>query len=301
MNKIAKIVLVNLIIFFITYISLDFYYFVKDTKFHGRLYALSSFRVAAEHYLNTYSRIFYSQNDYDNMFIYGNQQANFREPLNLRSKKKPILIAGCSYAYGSGLTAQQSLMGKLVKYADRPVYNRALSARGANETYYQVRTEKFYNMISKPEWFIYVFIPDHIRRAQIPCCIVDNGVYFDNNLNVKINFNPPLFYTIKNSKNYVENPEYTERFLTVMHKIKVNIQKHWGDDVKYLFLFYDTNDKLYKKLESSLSQDGFVCLSLNDLTNVDLFQKEYIAPDNTHPSEKVWELLTPLIIEKTGI
>ncbi|MBR6162817.1 hypothetical protein IKQ26_02835 [bacterium] len=301
MNKIVKILLINLIIFLIGYIAVDFYCFVKDVRYHGRLYALSTPLTAVKYYLNTYSRIFYSEKDYENIFIYGTQQTYFRSPLNLESKKKPVMIMGCSYAYGSDLNPRQSFMGKLVKYADRPVYNRAISARGVNEMYFQVRTKKFYYMFPKPEWFIYVFIPDQIRRAQLPCSIVDNGVYFDENFNIKPNFNTPLVYTFKNSKNYINNPEYIKHYLSVMHEIKNETQKQWGDDIKYLFLFYDTNDFLYEQLKPSLSQDGFMCLSLNDLTDVDLTRKEYKAPDNAHPSEKAWELLTPLIIEKTGI
>lgn len=301
MNKILKILSVNLIIFLIAYISVDFYCFVKDIRHHGRLYALSTPLTSLKYYFRTYSRIFYTQNKYDSIFLNGEEQTYFRDPLNLNSPKKPVLIMGCSYAYGSDLNARQSFMGKLVKYADRPVYNRAISARGVNEMYYQVKSNRFYYMVPKPEWFIYVFIPDQIRRAQIPCSIVDTGVYFDENFNVKPNFNPPLVYTFKNSKKYFADPKYTEHYLAVMHEIKKETQKHWGDDVKYLFIFFDANDFLYSNLKPSLEKDGFQCLSLNELTNVDLSRSEYKAPDMAHPSEKAWELLTPLIIEKTGI
>lgn len=301
MKKILTILLVNLIIFLIAYLSVDIYCFVKDIRYHGRLYALSTPLTSIKYYLRTYSRIFYTQKNYDKIFIQGEEQTYFRSPLNLDSPKKPILIMGCSYAYGSDLNANQSLMGKLVKYANRPVYNRAISARGVNEMYYQVKSDKFYSIIPKPEWFIYVFIPDQIRRAQLPCSIVDIGVYFDKNFNIKPNFNPPLIYTFKNSIKYFDNPKYTEHYLDVMHEIKKETQKHWGDDIKYLFLFFDTNDILYNRIEPSLTQDGFQCYSLNDLTDVDLSQPKYKAPDMAHPSEMAWELLTPILIEKTGI
>ena len=301
MKKILKILSVNLIIFLIAYLSVDIYCFVKNIRYHGRLYALSTPLTSIKYYLRTYSRIFYTKKNYDNVFIWGEEQTYFRSPLNLDSPKKPILIMGCSYAYGSDLNANQSLMGKLVKYANRPVYNRAISARGVNEMYYQVKSDTFYMLIPKPEWFIYVFIPDQIRRAQIPCSIVDIGVYFDKDYNIKPNLNTPLIYTFKNSIKYFDNPKYTEHYLDVMHEIKKETQKHWGDDVKYLFLFFDTNDILYNRLEPSLSKDGFQCYSLNDLTDVDLSQPQYKAPDMAHPSEMAWELLTPILIEKTGI
>ncbi len=301
MNKVLKIILVNLIILFIVYLAVDIYCFIKDIRYHGRTYALSTPMTAVKFYLDTYKRIFYTKKDYDNVFIKGTQQTYFRDPLNLDSPKKPVFIMGCSYAYGSDLNANQSLMGKLVKYANRPVYNRALSARGVNEMYYQVKSDKLYSFIPKPEWFIYVFIPDQIRRAQLPCSIVDQGVYYDENFNIKPNWNTPLIYTFKNSKKYFQYPEYTWHYLDVIHEIKKETQKHWGDDIKYLFLYFDTNDVLYDKLKPSLEKDGFMCLSINELTKEDLSQPQYKAPDNAHPSELAWELLTPIIIEKTGI
>ena len=119
---------------------------------------------------------------------------------------------GCSFAYGSALTVEQSFMGKLTQFTKKPIYNRAIAARGADEMLYQLQSDKFYSIIPKPEWFIYVFISDQVRHTQIPCSVVDTGVYYDKNMKIRRDITFPLIYALKNKIAYYSHDKYISHF-----------------------------------------------------------------------------------------
>jgi len=301
MKKLVLILSVNLLILLILFLSFDIYCFVKDVRYNGRFYVFENPLTAFKYYARTYKRIFYTEKNYDIAFLNGVWGKYYRAPINLSSDKQPVLIMGCSFAFGNELTPEQSLMGKIAKYTSRPVYNRAMLALGADEMLYQLRTDRFYSLVPKPEWFLYVFIPDQIRRTQIPCSVVDGGVYYDKNLKIRPNINFPSFYSLKRSKEYIHNKKYLTQTLNTIKEMKNVSQKHWGNDTKYVFLFYNEDDNIYQQMKPVLEQAGFICYSLKDLTDIDLTQNEYTVSDNMHPSEKAWEIIVPELVRKTGM
>ena len=141
MKKLLFILIINLLSVLIIFISVDIFCFVKDVKFNGRLYVFDTPLTAFKYYAGTYKRIFYTKKNYDITFLKGVWGKHYREPVNLSSDKNPVLIMGCSFAFGNELTSEQSLMGKIAKYTERPVYNRSMLALGANEMLYQLRSD----------------------------------------------------------------------------------------------------------------------------------------------------------------
>ena len=81
-------------------------------------------------------------------------------------KQNPIIIFGCSFAYGQYLYQNQTFSYKLANILKRSVYNRALAGAGPQHAYYQTQTEDFYKEVPKSNTVIYVMIDDHYRRIQ---------------------------------------------------------------------------------------------------------------------------------------
>lgn len=302
MKKIGKIITINLLVFTALFFIFDIGCYVKDLTYNYRSYPFKTPITFIKAYLRTYKRIFYSQQNYETLFIDGKGYAtHFRQPMNTDSEKSPILIMGCSFAYGSFLKPEESFMGKLAKLTGRPIYNRALSARGANEMLFQLSSDKFYSKVPKPEWFIYVFIPDQIRRTQIPCSVDDIGIYYNRKTEVMPNFNIPTIYTFRDKINYYEHGKYIMYYIEIMKNIKAQAVKHWGDDVKFAFIFYAEESIMNPVIKKSMLDEGFIFLPVYELTPINLMTKEYRTEDNIHPSESAWDILTPRIIEKLGL
>ena len=73
-------------------------------------------------------------------------------PEGLNYKKKPIILFGCSYAYGYQLEREQTLTYKLAQNAKIPVYNRAFTGWGIQHMLYQSKIEKLYEILPEPEY-----------------------------------------------------------------------------------------------------------------------------------------------------
>ena len=304
MKKIFKIFTVNLILFCVLYFIVDMFCFVKILNYFNSAYAFQNPQVFMDYYLETYKRIFYTEENYDSDFVDGKRKIlfiKFPDPVNVKSKKLPVLIMGCSFAYGDGLKPEQTFAAKLAKLTNRPVYNRAMPGFAANEMLYQLRSRKFYAIIPKPEWFIYVMFHDHIRRSQIPNQICYSGVYYDENLNIRPNITFPLAYAIKSNLPFVSDEKYFKHFLALLLEMRKEMSKRWGNDVKCMLLYYDEEDKPYKYLKPKLKDNGFLVYSLKDLTNKNLLSQKYKIADKVHPSEEAWNIITPALVEKAGL
>ncbi len=302
MKKISKIIIINLLLFILLFFIFDMICYIKNLNKHHRLEVYKTPVTFIKSYLRIYKRIFYTQKNYDILYLKEKgYNTFFHGPLNTQSPKPPILIMGCSFAFGSYLTPEESFMGQLAKLTDRPVYNRALSARAADEMLYQLSSDEFYKKVPKPEWFIYVFIPDHVRRTQIPCSLDDLGVFYNSQMSIIPNFNIPILYTIKDKINYYATDKYVLHFNRVMANIKTQAEKHWGKDIKYAFIFYDNDNIINPKIKKSMINNGFIFITLNELTPINLMTEEYKTFDKVHPSEEAWAILTPLIVEKLGL
>lgn len=240
-----------------------------------------------------------------------------RDPEGLLYKNKPIVIFGCSYAYGYNLKNEQTFSHKLSHLTKRPVYNKAFPGWGIQHMLYQLKQEEFYKKVPEPEFVIYIGMKDHFRRAYIrtflPSHMLDEYYYltyqFKNGKLIEIPevktyqinrrlylFNKLHHYYINN---IVLNPKnynrYSKFIIEHFTESRDEMKKHWGN-TKFVIVLYDPfyNDSILKK---SLEDEGFIVIKISDITKENLYSSEYQSTDY-HPTEKAWDLLTPIIIDK---
>lgn len=247
-----------------------------------------------------------------------NMGSGSRAPDGLQYTNKPIVIFGCSFAYGLFLQPEATFSHKLSDLLQCPVYNRAISGAGLQHMYRQTTTPVFYKQVPKSDTVIYVMIDDHYRRMfGEPFHIRNNYLYFHykhvNNKfiypkydNVFSNFADSC-YTIRLIRkhlqhHYIHNPKNADKItdLAVLYFIKSrkNMEKKWGNHINFNVVLY--GDVLYsKKLEKKLIKNNFNVIKTNYLTKEDLkLQGKYVIKGDSHPTEAAWDLLTPLIAEK---
>lgn len=256
---------------------------------------------------------------YDINTFYTGAPDNFsgRKPDGLEYKTNPITVFGCSYAHGQHLNYNQTFSYKLSKLLKRPVYNRAVPAKGLAKMYYQSEHETFYKDVPKSDLVIYIMLDDHYRRMKSNFLdtteINKHRTYkkVNNELILNDNKNPLLCllhstYTHKAAtsmfvEHYINNPKnadkLTDEAALYFIKTRENLEKKWGTKVNFVVIYYNHwlrhGDLLRKKLE----ENNFIVINSNQLTNENLFTDKYFSKETLHPTEDVWDLLTPKIVD----
>ncbi len=312
MKKILKyftIIIVNLIILSVL-TEVACYYKICINYAINRFpqWTQCSLKNKIEYLHNTFHHNFLIHNNFDKTYLLI-KNTRFRKPLGLEYKNKPILLMGCSYAYGYLLEDNQTFAYKLSKLTKRPVYNRAFEwFWGLATMLYQARRADFYKEVPEPEYVIYVFIDDHIRRMNTSCY----DCFFPY---------PHLRYKL-NSKNRLEREKfsflyqlYTFRLLTNMQMDKISpetssklvkeffmetrqeFDKHWKN-YKFIILVYEYSEEFNDTFIEELRNEGFIVLKTKDITGRVMNKKQDFAPDNWHPSESAWDEITEKFINK---
>lgn len=275
---------------------------------------------------DTHKRILFN-NRHDHDIAQDEYCAEKRIEFNLNYSKKPIVILGCSYAYGHGLKKDESFPFLLSNLTERPVYNFAtcgdelLSSFSHLEKYLQdSKNER--NNIKNSEYYIYVYMHDHIVRDIQPwrLCKFYNNFYPQNYIYNKI-FNVYLFkyiYTriklIKMLQNY---PYEIKRSKNHLKQIILNSNKRIKEispNSKLIILIYDeklqdnldpdyikyVSDIINSDIWEDLSKNGIEIIHSKDIIGFD-FNKDYkldVDIDGWHPNKRSWEKLTPLFVDK---
>lgn len=244
-----------------------------------------------------------------------------RKPEGLNYTKKPIVIFGCSYAYGLNLNKEQTFSYKLSHFTKRPVYNRAVSGWGFQHMLNQVKQNQFYIDIPEPEYVIYLMINDHFRRLYVPTFmsaslldetynlryeLKDGKLIIKKEKNALLEFIHRLYITQKIEHFYINNillksDNYEQYFsFALQHLVesKNEMKKHWKN-TKYVVILYQTfpHDNLFIE---QLKKNGFIVISLKYDYNLNLHTPEYMSQDY-HPKEQAWDLLTKKISESLNI
>lgn len=234
-------------------------------------------------------------------------------------KKKPILIYGCSYAYGENLPQEETLSYFLSQKAKRPVYNFAMPARGLQHTLYLLENDE--KVTPAPEYIFYVFIYDHARRMYMNCSKTDDCKY--------------IYYHLKNGKMVLQKNKYdlSERFYTskylkeTLYFYLKNLfeEKIYNDLKSYFIAIQDAAKEKYpntklviinygianKKIlnsqrENELKKDGIEIINLRKEIkrkfNKDIKDDEYrLSPEEDeykHPNGKAWDIISDYLCEK---
>ena len=237
--------------------------------------------------------------------------SEFRPDENINSNKRPVIFTGCSYTWGDGLAATETISSQFAVLTGRPVYNRAGKGWGLDQFLYQSERDDFYNSVKEePEYIFYIFIDDHVNRID----------KFKTAPFVR-DFKPK--YKVKNSKLYRQQPNFTDRFYTVeefqynynyifkkydKNRIKLyfneaekNIHKRWKNVKIVILLFPSCKDDGYyfpELWEELKSENYYNIINIEKLTDEPIYEKQYKV-DYAHPSAKVWEIVSPELIKKT--
>ena len=314
----------NVIMITFIYFCFDFYYFTYMTQKE------MLFKDKETTYSNIY-KFYLSRYKYNVLEVFEDKYINriklsksekARYLINEQSKKRPIVVFGCSYAYGQYLDKKDSFPTKLSEIAERPVYNLAYVASGIQHMFYQLKSEKVYKKIKNPEYVVYVFISDHIRRLNVGCSysIADYIYYKVQNNELKLDtlysyiMRLPIpfiinidFYELfaKNNQKYTERKNLLATYLLESNK---QIHKNWPD-TKFIILIYYPSDEIIE-ITPVLEKEGIIIVTVDELLgdtkwssnedyklskNIDRFQ---------HPSPEAWIKITPAFlkyIKKKGI
>lgn len=255
----------------------------------------------------------------DDMKFFPAPENNFgRAPVGLNYKKKPIVIFGCSFAYGFELEEKDIFSSILSEYMQRPVYNRAFIGWGIQHMLKQVSDEEFYEKVPEPEYVIFLSIYDHFRRLYaitffsgdmlkesfyLRYKVKDDYLIEIRHQNAFYKFIKSLYIVQKFHHFYVNNviingDKIERNFDFALKHYEQSIKemkKHWKN-TKYYVLFYDDFNNL-DIFKSELEKMGYKTINIRKLTEEDLYAPEYTIIDG-HPSAKAWKLLTPLIAEE---
>ena len=235
-----------------------------------------------------------------------------RAPEGLKfKKKKPVVLFGCSYAYGYGLEDNQTFAHKLALRAKRTVYNRSFPAWGIQHMLYQAQQPSLYEKIPEPGYVIYVYMHDHLRRLYLYSFASWNILneefdirYKDKNgeLFEMKNSNPLLnqvkrLYTANSLQHW-----YVQKFLlkdkertydlALEHFIaaKDEMQKHWKK-TKFVILIYD-DFNFNPDLKSELKQNGFIVMDISEFAAASKFIT------NKNPNEAAWNAIVPKVVKE---
>lgn len=229
----------------------------------------------------------------------------------------PIIVFGGSFAHGQYLNYDQTFSYKLAHILKRPVYNRAIPAGGFQHMYYQTLLDNFYKEVPPSDTVFFILIDDHYKRMlKNSINITDNYLYLrysykngkltQHKYNILTNFLKSsytfrLFYytyinfIINNQKNA---DKITDMALAYFIESRKELEKHRNCKIKKFVVIFYTSWSYNELLREKLEKNGFIVLETRKLTDKDLNSPAYFMPENGHPKEAAWDLLTPLITAK---
>lgn len=317
----TKLIIINLLLIIIAFCTIEIISFtiaqIQYKKKYEMMYGQEKYK-PFKYSLNMTS----ARENLDNIL-----HNDMRQPENLYSSKKPILLFGCSYTYGMNLKQEQTFGHKIAEMTERPVYNRAMNGKGLQHMYYQLSNDKFYDEIkSEPEYIIFVFIY-HFFTTRLyeytfePFDNFFNLRYYPNKtdsngkLIEKTPFLPKYFnglYTVKLLehlnvlyKTSAFNKEKYEDFMFLtLEKSFEEAKKHYPN-VKFVVFCFDTfwneHDK-YPDFLDRLRDSGILVIKMNELVDFDYKNSIYnISENDNHPNEYFWNLVTPKFVEKLDL
>ncbi len=227
-----------------------------------------------------------------------------RPDINVNSTKKSIILSGCSFTYGDGLSDDEIISAKLGKKTGRPVYNLAGRGWGLSHFLFLTDFDYFYQKYNEPEYLFFVFIENHICRMNK---FKIEPLYVD--------FQPR--YKFKNNQLVLMSPTFFDRLVTVetyqYHQCEddpivlytyfktayENLKKHWKN-TKFVILKYPTSDDFNTynlEIWNTLGNEGICVVDLSMLVDVDLRDNKYKV-DGWHPTSEAWDKILPSLVKK---
>ena len=322
-----KRILINIIIFILIFLIADIIFFYitvykeqdvfkseqKYLKSEKKIF-LPKYFIKLRKFKNTYKRII---------------KSDLRPIQNPESKEQPILIFGCSYAYGYVFDNSETISYIMSKYSNRPIINRAISGWGIQHMLYQLKEDKdYFYSINPPKYIFYILMDNggHFQRlfhTNFPN-ILDENYYFTYKLkknklierkpflNIYYGFSIQRHIYNKIVIKYVnkiafEKPNKKFYNFLILHFLSINeeIKNIWDknktiNQPKFIILTFEgTNEEYWK---NQLEQEEIEVINIaeligkNDLKNPEF---GFFEPElSLHPNGKLWKEVVPKLKEK---
>ena len=236
-----------------------------------------------------------------------------RSSIKENTIKKPIILFGCSFAEGAGLKDEFTPCFKLSKYSNRSCIVRAKGSTSTQFMYYQLLNDKFKQDFPEADYFIYVYIPDHIRRLYLyqinPLVYMLNLRYELKNdklteIKPKFRFIYSSFLVKRLLNRYIYESREKEAvdynlFNALMRDTAKIIKEKYTDSKFIMIEFPDTTHQQLPEREiKTLEKYGItVVRAKNIIGDVDIYDKKYWLDDGIHPTSELWDLFLPEFVK----
>lgn len=243
---------------------------------------------------------------------------NMRPAYGLQYKKAPILIYGCSYAYGFALEDKENFGYQISEQTKRPVYNFAISSKGLQDALYLIQNDE--KITPEPQYVFYVFINDHVRRMYVNCNKIDGVKYLTyKNKNGKLIrnenqyvFTERLYLTgvIKNALYYLLKNPMEKSIYKMVELYFITIKKEINNkypNAKFIILDYENGQESYlnEKRVRLLKEHEIEIVNLNKIFHNKLKSDKYRNPIDKdvfkHPNAQAWSLVTEYVINRYNL
>lgn len=250
----------------------------------------------------------------------------FRPVEYKNSEKRPIVLFGCSHTYGTNLSEKETFSHQLSNYTGRTVYNFAIPGAGTSSMLYLLQRDEFEEEVPDSEYFIYVFVADHIRRNYT--CL-PNPIYneffakysLDRKNNLKRNKLSKLGYFFRSlysyrliSNAYAQcklNSFDTKLFEKLLQSSQNEISQKYKD-AKFIVLVIDFSDGISQNVLSLKKEiDAFSEIEKNNNFKIiysrdfkngeDIMKEKYAGPDGVHPIKEFWTDIIPEFSQKADL
>ena len=319
--KIIKILIINFFIFLILFLICDFLFALKIHNKHVEFFnSLWKNQERPEETVPILKCWFNESIPFEKIW-----NRDYRDSYRLYKVENPtkssILVFGCSFAFGAFLNHYQTFEYYLSKETNRTVFNYGFGGMGPQNLLYQVSNPKLYEYINEiektpPEYAIYIYIPSHALRIysnkylayQNPTQL---GYDQRNGRLVKSNsfflfisrFSIIKFFIMKYlGKTALQNDNYMSSLLKKYFiQSRDELQKRYPN-IKFIIIKHPcskeekSNNEYYYDCWKQLENEGVIIYDLIEKIDFDVTDSEYMFPD-THPNEKLWKEITPIIIK----
>lgn len=245
--------------------------------------------------------------------------------------KKPILFLGCSYTYGWHLKPEETMPYTVEKLTNRYCYNYGVVGCGLETALYFLEQKKLKNELlkNKPEYIIYTFMFDHLRRIDQSVCFntyIKYGLLPDEKYNFLNNFWTCKFIKgaeIKKYFNEINLETKTDFFFKLLETTKKEYEKLFPESKFVVLIYSDVNqdlcpqffgenneneeviNELFNIMYSDKFKQKFKDLNITAVYTEDLIGRKMYKPEDRlvsdpnrpHPSAAAWGKIVPKLIE----
>ncbi|MBQ4078391.1 hypothetical protein IJD15_04345 [bacterium] len=238
-----------------------------------------------------------------------------------KEEKNPIVVLGCSYAYGQGLKDEETFSYLLSEYTNRPVISFAHCGSQGVENLIIAKNYEKQDRLKSADYFIYVYMHDHINRFFSFDNISTNYNSFFKTTNIenlllKIPVTKYILVDIRTRK-ILKGFPYTDKSNEFLKKniLLANEKiKEYNPNAKFIVILYNEKmindynpcyikfnlDKYNDNIWDDLRKYNITIVKTEDIMGFP-FDKDYkLEEDITdwHPNARAWKEFTPKFASK---